>query len=339
VLPGDEPCHAYAGYDGSIALTKDERDEEGFLTINLAGKEGYVTSALSAWLVTYPDVVDADGAVKAGDLDSLESSDESSGMSSSAASSVSSSSSSASSASSSDDRSSDEQGADGSRSSSRIRSARRSAKRKVDADAEEMELYEEEGESEEADDSEEEDEGGRRSGWGGGGRGGGGDDDVTLDNSIKYHASRYRGVAWNGRGWYVRVMFNGKSTPVGVFEDETEAAAAYDETKRSLQPDVKGKWLNFPDGSPPSSFSSSSSTTRGGGRGRGYRAKGSGGKARGKAAQHTLPAAKRKRGVRQVQYSAVEQKATFDYDVISDDYDDHEADRAATKRFSRLVGY
>lgn len=59
-------------------------------------------------------------------------------------------------------------------------------------------------------------------------------------------SSFYKGVSWNRRDqrWYVKVTASGKTTFVGVFKDEEEAARAYDAAAVLLHGEFA--WLNFP---------------------------------------------------------------------------------------------
>ena len=49
--------------------------------------------------------------------------------------------------------------------------------------------------------------------------------------------SKYRGVSWNkqSKRWQVRIHANGKQKHLGYFEDETEAAEAYNRAAVKLQ--------------------------------------------------------------------------------------------------------
>jgi hypothetical protein len=70
-------------------------------------------------------------------------------------------------------------------------------------------------------------------------------------NSIRVYrrkkASRYRGVYWE-KGcqlWRVRIRFEGKSFELGLFEDESEAARAYDDGIAKLYGEFAR--FNFPE--------------------------------------------------------------------------------------------
>lgn len=44
--------------------------------------------------------------------------------------------------------------------------------------------------------------------------------------------SRFKGVCWNGSRWQAGIKVQGKSIHLGVYRDEKDAAAAYDEAAR-----------------------------------------------------------------------------------------------------------
>jgi hypothetical protein len=58
--------------------------------------------------------------------------------------------------------------------------------------------------------------------------------------------SKYKGVSWHKRNkkWEVRIAKSGKSTYLGTFEDELEAALAYDRKAEELFGEFA--YLNFP---------------------------------------------------------------------------------------------
>lgn len=59
--------------------------------------------------------------------------------------------------------------------------------------------------------------------------------------------SQYRGVSWNIRNevWQVKIRRDGKLRHVGHFQDEVQAAKAYDRAARQVFGEFA--WLNFPD--------------------------------------------------------------------------------------------
>lgn len=59
-------------------------------------------------------------------------------------------------------------------------------------------------------------------------------------------ASRYKGVYWHkgSSKWAARIQVSGERTYLGLFEDEQEAARAYDAAVREAYPHA---FLNFPD--------------------------------------------------------------------------------------------
>lgn len=61
----------------------------------------------------------------------------------------------------------------------------------------------------------------------------------------KYH-SRFKGVSWNKdqKKWSARILFNHNKKFIGYFEDETEAAKAYDEAAKLYHKEFAV--LNFP---------------------------------------------------------------------------------------------
>ena len=62
----------------------------------------------------------------------------------------------------------------------------------------------------------------------------------------RVETSRFRGVSWNktNQKWFASLSIAGKTTYIGIYDDETEAARAYDATVRAQSLD---KPLNFPD--------------------------------------------------------------------------------------------
>jgi hypothetical protein len=66
------------------------------------------------------------------------------------------------------------------------------------------------------------------------------------DERVRRHSSQYRGVYWNKREntWKVQIRYDGKRHHLGYFEDEDEAARAYDQAARA-QHGEKAQ-LNFP---------------------------------------------------------------------------------------------
>ena len=74
---------------------------------------------------------------------------------------------------------------------------------------------------------------------------------TVVQNSANFGGrgiSPYRGVRWHkeGRRWVVQIQVNGKNRHVGLFDDETEAAHAYDE--RAYEAWGSYARLNFPRG-------------------------------------------------------------------------------------------
>ena len=64
--------------------------------------------------------------------------------------------------------------------------------------------------------------------------------------SYKGSTSKYKGVCWykEGRKWAAKIKLNNKAYHLGLFEDETEAAIAYDKKARELHGEFG--CLNFP---------------------------------------------------------------------------------------------
>jgi hypothetical protein len=74
---------------------------------------------------------------------------------------------------------------------------------------------------------------------------------TTVDKNNKNRrsfigSSRYKGVSWNKRlsKWIARIANNGKDIYLGAFEDETEAAIAYDRAATERHGEYAN--LNFP---------------------------------------------------------------------------------------------
>ena len=63
----------------------------------------------------------------------------------------------------------------------------------------------------------------------------------------KNPSSKYKGVSWRKqtKKWDVQIRYNGKTKFIGSFENETEAAKAYDEVAKKHQGEFAV--LNFPD--------------------------------------------------------------------------------------------
>jgi hypothetical protein len=63
---------------------------------------------------------------------------------------------------------------------------------------------------------------------------------------VRRQSSQYGGVCWNTRTnkWLARIRYNGKDSHLGFFEDEQEAARAYDKAVRTHQ--WEKAQLNFP---------------------------------------------------------------------------------------------
>jgi hypothetical protein len=73
-----------------------------------------------------------------------------------------------------------------------------------------------------------------------------------LNQTKKSHStSRFKGVEWNKRRrkWYVRIRFHGTRVRVGYFEDEVQAAHAYD--RKAVELCGEFAFLNFPEEWPP----------------------------------------------------------------------------------------
>ena len=69
---------------------------------------------------------------------------------------------------------------------------------------------------------------------------------VYVPKKKRVASSRFRGVSWDKtkQKWKAQIYFDGKSKNIGSYDDETEAARAYDATVRAQSLD---KPLNFPD--------------------------------------------------------------------------------------------
>ena len=69
---------------------------------------------------------------------------------------------------------------------------------------------------------------------------------VYVPKKKRVATSRFRGVCWDKtkQKWKAEINFDGKSKHIGSYDDETEAARAYDATVRAQSLD---KPLNFPD--------------------------------------------------------------------------------------------
>jgi hypothetical protein len=70
---------------------------------------------------------------------------------------------------------------------------------------------------------------------------------LGLGKGVKRQTSTYRGVYWNkGRGkqWVAQIKYDGKQHQLGYFEDEEEAARAYDRVARAHKGEKAQ--LNFP---------------------------------------------------------------------------------------------
>jgi hypothetical protein len=93
-------------------------------------------------------------------------------------------------------------------------------------------------------------------GGGGGGDGGGGRSaptDASADGvpaEGKARTSQYRGVSRRYGRWKARIKQNGTDIVIGDFDNEIEAALAYDKKARQLH--GPKAFVNFPDGPPAS---------------------------------------------------------------------------------------
>jgi len=67
-------------------------------------------------------------------------------------------------------------------------------------------------------------------------------------NTPKYKSSRskYKGVTWHKqrKKWYARIRIRGRAISLGYFNDQTEAAKAYDNAAKKLHAQFAS--LNFP---------------------------------------------------------------------------------------------
>ena len=70
--------------------------------------------------------------------------------------------------------------------------------------------------------------------------------DVYVPKKKRVATSRFRGVYWDKthQKWVAQIYIDGKSKHIGFYDDETEAARAYDATVRAHSLD---RPLNFPD--------------------------------------------------------------------------------------------